>query len=79
MSKIRQVIVHIADDADRSALADRVSQYHADVIERRLKQSGLSANQKIEVIDKVLNDLQRREIDGVITEPIHRSSEYYIG
>lgn len=57
MSKIRQVIVHIADDADRSTLADRVSEYHAMIIERRLNESGLPLDQKIAVIDKILNRL----------------------
>lgn len=57
MSKIRQVIVHNAEDADRSALADRVSEYHAMMIERRLNESGLSLDQKIAVIDKILNHL----------------------
>ena len=59
MSKIRQVVVHIAD-ADLSALEDRVSQYHADIIDRRLKQSKLSVDQKIEVIDRILNSLKMR-------------------
>ncbi|MGM9600742.1 MAG: hypothetical protein ACI3W5_04020 [Faecousia sp.] len=61
MSKIRQVIVHIADDADLSALADRVSQYHADIIERRLKESDLPADQKSAVIDRVIDYLQNTE------------------
>lgn len=60
MGKIRQVIVHIADDADLSALTDRVSQYHVEIIARRLKQSDLSVEQKIAVIDRIAEDLRGR-------------------
>lgn len=60
VSKIRRVIVHIADGADLSALADRVSQYHVEIIARRLKQSDLSAAQKIEVIDRIAHNLRGR-------------------
>ncbi|MGM9607276.1 MAG: hypothetical protein ACI3XJ_07205 [Oscillospiraceae bacterium] len=61
MSKIRQVIIHTAEDADLSALDDQVSQWHADIIERRLKESGLSADQKIAVIDRIIDYLQNTE------------------
>lgn len=54
MSKIRHVVVHIADNADLSAIANQISEYHADLIARRLQQSDLSAEQKIAVIDRIL-------------------------
>lgn len=61
MSKIRKVTIHTAEDVDLSALADRVSQYHADIIDRRLKQSNLTVDQKIEVIDRIIDYLQNTE------------------
>lgn len=63
---IQNVIVHIADNADIHALADRVNEFHLDIIERKLNQSDLSTEQKIAVIDKILDDLKSREINGII-------------
>ena len=63
---VRNVIVHIADNADIHALADRVSEFHVDIIERKLNQSDLTTEQKIAVIDKILDNLKSREINGII-------------
>lgn len=63
---VRNVIVHIANDADIHALSNRVNGFHVDLIERRLDRSGLSTQQKIAVIDKIFDSLKSREIDGII-------------
>lgn len=52
-NKIRHVILHLPEK-DSQVLADRIAEHHAEVIERRLRQSALSPKQQIEVIDKVL-------------------------
>ena len=47
---IKSFFVHSDDEADMSAVADRISDLHMEIIERRLRSWGLSANQKIEII-----------------------------
>ncbi len=63
---IRNVIVHVAGNADIHALADKVSEFHADIIERKLNQSDLTTEQKVAVIDKILDALKSREVNGII-------------
>ena len=65
-NRIRNVVVHIADNADIHALGDKVSIFHADMIERKLRQSNLSTEQKIAVINKIIDALKPGEINGVI-------------
>ena len=65
-NRIRNVIVHTANQLNFHSLADQMSQFHLDVIERRLGQSGLSTEQKIEIIDKIIVDLKLREVNGII-------------
>lgn len=65
-NKIQNVIIHIADNADIHALSDKVNAFHVDVIERRLNQSDLTTEQKIAVIDKIIENLKLREVNGFI-------------
>ena len=62
-NRIRRIVIH---EPDMHALADKVSEFHRDIIERKLNQFGLSVEQKIAVIDKILDDLKSREVDGFI-------------
>ena len=62
---VQNVAVHITG-SNLCALADRVSEFHAEVIERKLNQSDLTTEQKIAVINKILDDLKSREVDGII-------------
>lgn len=64
-NRIRNVVVHIADNADIHALGDKVSIFHADMIERKLRQSSLSTEQKIAVINKIIDALKSGEINLV--------------
>ena len=64
-NRIRQIVIHEPDKGIH-ALPDRVSEFHVDIIERRLNQSSLSTEQKVAVIDKILDALKSREVDGVI-------------
>lgn len=61
-----KVIVHISDDTDIHALSRKVSEFHIDVIERKLNQTNLTTEQKITVIDKILGNLKSREVNGII-------------
>lgn len=63
---IQNVFVHISGNTDHHSLADQMSQFHADIIERRLYQSGLTTEQKIQIIDKIIVSLKLREVDGII-------------
>lgn len=65
-NRIRNIVIHVPDDRDMHALADKVSEFHRDIIERKLNQSCLSVEEKIAVIDKILDDLKLREINGFI-------------
>lgn len=63
---VQNVVVHIADNTDFYTLFGKVGKFHTDLIERRLKQSDLTTEQKIAVIDKILEILKSRELDGII-------------
>ena len=63
---VRNVSVHIDDGADLNALADMISDLHADIIERRLKNSGLSPKQQADVVDRIIENLKSREQNGLI-------------
>ncbi len=56
----REVKVHAPDFEEEHILADRVSEFHAELIERRLAGSGLSAEQQIAVVDKIIESLRRK-------------------
>ncbi len=58
---VQNIIVHTTNNNNVHALAQPISQFHADVIERRLNQSQLTTEQKIAVIDKMLSILQSQE------------------
>lgn len=63
---VRNISVYIDDEADPKALADMMSELHADIIERRLKSSDLSPKQQAEVIDMIIESLRSREQNGLI-------------
>lgn len=65
-NRIRNIVVHEPDGRDIHALADKVSEFHADVIERKLNQSNLTTKQKIAVINKIIDVLKSREVNGFI-------------
>ncbi len=57
-SKIKNVMVHKVAPSDIQLLSDKMSAFHAEIIERKLKQSGLSKKSKLEVLDKIINNLK---------------------
>ncbi len=63
---VQNIIIHITDDIDLRALSDKVTAFHAEVIERRLNQSNLIIEQKIAVIDRIIENLKLREVNGII-------------
>ena len=58
---VHNVEVFVSDGADLHALADKISEFHVSVIERRLVQSNFTTRQKIEVVNKIIQNLKARE------------------
>jgi len=65
-NRIRNIIIHVDDNADLLSLANKVNEFYADVIERKLNESHLNAESKIYVIDKVIGFLKTKEVNGII-------------
>ena len=63
---IQNVVIHVPENINFHTLSDRVSDFHVDVIRRRLNQSDLTTEQKVAVIDKIILDLKSREEKGII-------------
>lgn len=55
------VIVHIADTLDGKTLSNKVSEFYAQVIKRRLNESNLTTEEKITVIVKIIENLKLHE------------------
>ena len=63
---VQNVIIHVSDNVDFHALSDKITEFHFEVIERRLNSSNLTTEEKITVIDKILESLKSRELNGII-------------
>lgn len=65
-NSIHSITVHISDNMDYKALSDKINEFHIDLMKRRLKNSDLSTEEKIAVIDKIALQLKLRESNGII-------------
>ena len=63
---VKNVIVHMPENMDFHTLSDKINEFHLEVVERRLNGSNLTTDEKIAVIDKILDNLKSRELDGII-------------
>lgn len=63
---IRDIVMHIPDNINICALADKMNRCHVDIIERKLSQSDLTIEEKLCVIDRIIKDLKLRENNGII-------------
>lgn len=63
---VQNVIIHVPENMDFHALSDKINEFHLEVVERRLNSSNLNTGEKIAVIDKILDNLKSRELDGII-------------
>lgn len=61
-NKIQMIRVHFVPPPDGKQLGERISEFHAALIERRLNNSGLSQKQKCEVLTEILRLLQAKGI-----------------
>ena len=68
MSKhvVQGIVLHTPPNSPSHSLANRVSEFHAEVIERRLKQTNLTTEQQVAVLDRILTNLRAHEVEGVI-------------
>ncbi|MDD3394411.1 MAG: hypothetical protein PHG19_07185 [Anaerotignum sp.] len=60
-NKIKNVFVHKVVNADIQTLSYRMSEFRADMVARRVKQSGISKNNKLEVIDLIIKYLKSNQ------------------
>lgn len=57
----QNVIIHTNDTVDFYTLANKVSKFHADIIERKLNQLNLTVEQKIVIVDKIIENLKLKD------------------
>lgn len=60
MKKQREFRIVVHPPEDMPVLLARVGECHADIIERRLEQSGLTAVEKIRVIEGIMERKKRQ-------------------
>ncbi|MCL2088304.1 MAG: hypothetical protein FWH14_02360 [Oscillospiraceae bacterium] len=66
-NQIRNIVIHnVTDELDQNTLAVNVNEFYAGMIEHRLSRSGLTAEQKLIVIDRIIENFKSREINGII-------------
>lgn len=63
--KIRGIVIHDGTEIGYSR-AEKLNEFHVDVIRRRLNESNLTTTQKIAVVDQIIEGLKLREINGTI-------------
>lgn len=59
--QIKNVFVHIVAYESTDSLTERVNAFHVDIIQRRLKQSNLTTDQKIDVVNKIIENLHSKK------------------
>lgn len=63
---VQHIIIHTPDNMDFRSLSDKINAFHVEVLERRLNNSNLTVEEKITVIDRILEILKSREHEGII-------------
>ncbi|WP_026893446.1 hypothetical protein [Lacrimispora aerotolerans] len=62
---IPSIEIHNSDTMDIEALSDKINEFYIDFIERRLRDSDLSTDEKIAVIDIIKKQLKLRDSNGI--------------
>lgn len=62
---IPSIEIHNSDTMDIEALSDKINEFYIDFIERRLRDSDLSTDEKIAVIDIIKKQLKLRDLNGI--------------
>lgn len=63
--QIRSIIPHIVQHEHSQSLSDRIADLHAQVIESKLRRLELTTQQKITVIDQIIDNLKSSEVHNV--------------
>lgn len=66
--QVRNIIIHLVKPTvSDTSIPDKINELHVEIIRRRLDQNNLTAEQKIAVIDQIIENLKSRETAGIIT------------
>lgn len=63
--QIRSIIPHFVQHEHSQSLSDRIADLHAQVIESTLRRLELTTQQKITVIDQIIDNLKSSEVHNV--------------
>jgi hypothetical protein len=63
---VHHVRVHVAKDADMDDLAEKISAFHVEMIERTLHQSDFTTEEKIAVVNQILAQIRTGKGSGTI-------------
>lgn len=61
-----EIKIHIVDITSFKALSNRINEFNIDKLQLWLKQSNLTIEQKINAVDKIIENLKLREIDKIL-------------
>lgn len=56
--QIQNIVVHTLTSAESHSIQDKVNEIYIEVIEHRLEQSDLTIQEKISVIDKIIENIK---------------------
>lgn len=66
--QVRKIVIHLVEPPKSdTSVPDKMNELHVEIIRRRLDQNNLTAEQKIAVIDQIIENLRSRETAGIIT------------
>lgn len=65
-NRAQGIILHRNSSIGTHSLVDRVSEFHTEIISRRLTASGLSPKSQLIVIDRIAENLKAKDTNGVI-------------
>lgn len=65
-NQIHNIRVHKSENKNNYQITDSINEFHVKFIERKLNQTNLTNEQKIDVINSILENLKSREINTII-------------
>lgn len=63
---VQHIIIHRQEDTFPNTLSEKIAAFHAEIVERRLKQSTLTTSQKLAVIDQIMVNLRSQGIGTIL-------------
>ncbi len=63
-NRIQRVVVHAPNSVQ--SITSSINAFYVEVIERRLKQSGLTTKEQLFLIDHIIETMKSREVEGII-------------